>query len=123
MKVFFNSACPVCKAGIKSQQKNLQQCELDWVDVHQDIAARKELPAHLEFVRKRLHVLDDRGNWQVGIDAVIALLEQSPKRRFIARILKLPGIHFMAVVAYNTFAWCLYWSNRLLKRWEISDAQ
>jgi len=35
-KVYYNSACPVCNAGIKFQQRQLADCktEIEWIDVH-----------------------------------------------------------------------------------------
>ena len=34
-KVYFNSACPVCRAGIEQQREKIgDAAEIDWVDVH-----------------------------------------------------------------------------------------
>ena len=35
-QVFYNSACPVCKAGIDAQRADMQACSIDaeWIDVH-----------------------------------------------------------------------------------------
>jgi hypothetical protein len=35
IKVYYNSACPVCKAGIESQKGKESSCEIQWNDVHQ----------------------------------------------------------------------------------------
>jgi hypothetical protein len=36
-KVYYNSACPVCSAGIKDQRRRMEACgieDIEWVDVH-----------------------------------------------------------------------------------------
>jgi hypothetical protein len=36
-KVYYNSACPVCNAGIKDQRQRMEACglkDIEWVDVH-----------------------------------------------------------------------------------------
>ncbi|MGH8588498.1 MAG: DUF393 domain-containing protein, partial [Gammaproteobacteria bacterium] len=36
-KVYYNSACPVCNAGIKDQRRRMEACGIEgieWVDVH-----------------------------------------------------------------------------------------
>ena len=58
MKVYYNSACPVCKAGIEGQMEKGSSCEIQWADVHKDNALVSEVHAELEYVRERLHVVD-----------------------------------------------------------------
>ena len=45
-KVYYNSACPVCNAGIKDQRKRMQDCgvnDIEWVDVHNSPDAVSEV--------------------------------------------------------------------------------
>lgn len=49
--VYYNSACPVCVAGITSQREKMQACNIQWIDVHNNPAAVLEVGADLEFVR------------------------------------------------------------------------
>jgi hypothetical protein len=60
-KVYYNSACPVCNAGIKDQRQRMEACgirDIEWVDVHTNPEAVSEVDASLEQVRERLHVKD-----------------------------------------------------------------
>ena len=62
-RVYYNSACPVCNAGIGAERRRMQACNVDaeWIDIHRDPGRLEEIGASLEFVRKRLHVVDDSG--------------------------------------------------------------
>ncbi len=119
-KVYYNSACPVCNAGIKDQRKRMQDCgvnNIEWVDVHNNPDAVSEVESSLEQVRERLYVKDDKGQLNIGIDAFIQLWQQTPNQRWLARLFQLPVIRSLARVAYNGFAWLLYRWNRALKHW------
>ena len=118
-KVYYNSACPVCAAGIAAQQRKLEGCdaEVDWIDVHADNEAVKEIDADLEFVRERLHVVDEAGVLQVGAAAFHALWQLSPRQRWLARMSGLPILGSLIRWSYNRFAALLYRWNRWYGRW------
>lgn len=118
-KVFYNSACPVCRAGIESQQEQMGACslEVDWVDVHQNPEAVAEIGVDLEQVRERLYVKDERGSMHIGSDAFAQLWMQSPRQRWLGRVLRFPVIRPLAGIAYNLFARCLYRWNRKKGHW------
>jgi len=119
-KVYYNSACPVCKAGIKDQRRRMEQCRIanvEWMDVHHDPTVIAETGSTLEQVRERLHVRDANGRMHIGIDAFIYLWQQTPQQLWLAKLLQLPIIHQSAHIAYNVFAKGLYLWNRALKHW------
>lgn len=78
IKVYYNSACPVCKAGIANQKVRMQGCPVEWNDVHSDDNLIREIDSDLEFVRERLHVVDESGALQIGFDAFLAIWRNSP---------------------------------------------
>lgn len=110
--VFYNSACPVCDAGIGHQKERMAGCAVQWKDVHTDTAARSDIDAPLECVRERLHALDGQGRVQVGVDAAILIWRNSPRENWKARLISLPVVYPLARVAYNILA-------RLLYRWNL----
>ncbi|WP_297323876.1 DUF393 domain-containing protein [Nitrosomonas sp.] len=119
-KVYYNSACPVCNAGIKDQRQRMEKCgvnDIEWVDVHSNPAAAAEVNNSLEQVRERLHVKNDSSELNVGIDAFIALWQRTPGQRWLAQLFQLPIIRPLARIAYNGFARLLYLWNRALKHW------
>ncbi len=117
MKVYYNSGCPVCKAGIEAQMGKGSSCEIQWSDVHKNNALASEVGAELEFVRERLHVVDEKDELQVGFDAFLAIWRNSPAERWKARLFGLPVIRQLSRLGYNLFAAGLYKWNRSNKRW------
>jgi predicted DCC family thiol-disulfide oxidoreductase YuxK len=117
MKVYYNSACPVCKAGIESQVAKENRCEIQWNDVHQKNDIVSEVNADLEFVRERLHVIDEKGELQIGFDAFLAIWRNSPNESWKSKLFGLPLLKPLCRVAYNLFAAALYKWNKFNKRW------
>ena len=118
-RVYYNSACPVCNAGIAAERRRMEACDVDaeWIDIHRDPGRLEEIGASQEFVRKRLHVADDSGAVRVGAGAFGALWNQTPQMRILATLLRLPVIGTVANLAYNVFAAGLYRWNRWHGRW------
>ena len=118
-KVYYNSACPVCDAGIRRQRRKLDGCNepVEWIDVRENNEAVGEIGASLEFVRERLHVVDQQGNAHVGADAIAELMTKTPGQRRLARFVRLPGLLGFLRIAYNCFAAMLYRWNRRAGRW------
>ena len=119
LKVFYNSACPVCDAGIRGQKQRMAGCPVDlqWIDIHSEPQALEEIGARQEFVRKRLHVLDANGQLRVGAEAFRALWAHTPCQHGLARLTGLPLLNRLSRWAYNAFAALLYAWNRANRRW------
>ena len=117
IKVFFNSACPVCNAGINHQKNCKSRCTVEWKDVHLDNELAQELGAELEFVRERLHVIDENGQLQVGYNGFISIWRNSPGEQWKAALSSLPFLKQLLNIFYNLFARALYKWNRSKKHW------
>ncbi len=120
MKVYYNSACPVCRAGIEESQCRLREQGVDtveWVDVHTAPERVQEVSEQLEKVRERLHVRDEDGRLHVGADAIAELMAHTRGRHWSARLLRSLVVKPMAEFSYNCFARGLYIWNRALKHW------
>ena len=118
-KVYYNSACPVCKAGIRYQQRKLgdASAHVEWIDVHSHNEAACEVNPDLEFVRERLHVVDEAGGLHVGADAFAELWSKTPGQSALARTARIPGLRSLWRWVYNGFAGLLYRWNRINRRW------
>lgn len=119
-KVYYNSACPVCNAGIKDQRRRMEARgikDIEWIDVHTCPEAVAEVDAPLEAVRERLHVRGPDGRVDVGADAFIRLWSQTPGQRWIAAISRMPVLKRLMQAAYNAFARLLYRWNRSRGNW------
>ncbi|SEP08172.1 DUF393 domain-containing protein [Nitrosovibrio sp. Nv6] len=119
-KVYYNSACPVCNAGIQDQRERMEACgikDVEWVDVHTHPEAASEVGASLEQVRERLYVKDPDGRLNVGADAFTRLWSQTPGQRWLAKLLRLPVLRQFTHLAYNIFARLLYRWNLAKRHW------
>jgi predicted DCC family thiol-disulfide oxidoreductase YuxK len=90
---------------------------IQWVDVHTQPDACREIGSELEFVRERLHAVDERGDIHAGIDAFAVIWRHSPGEEWKARLISLPVIQPVCRVLYNLFARLLYKWNRWLRHW------
>jgi len=70
-----------------------------------------------EFVRERLHVLDENGELRVGAEAFRALWSRTRGQRSLAWLTGLPLANWLSRCAYNAFAALLYAWNRANRRW------
>ena len=113
--VYYNSACPVCDAGIRSQRERMQGCNVQWVDVHQNPQAAQALGLELEQVRERLHVQGADGQLHIGADALAALWSQSPGQRWLGALTR--RLRWLSRPLYNAFARGLYRWNRRRDHW------
>lgn len=119
-KVYYNSACPVCNAGIKDQRRRMEACgikDTEWVDVHKNPDAVREVNSTLEQVRERLYVKDENGHLNIGADAFIRLWLQTPGQRWLGKLFQLPVLKQLFHLIYNSFARILYRWNRAKKHW------
>lgn len=116
--VYYNSACPVCNAGICAMQERLAGDEgVEWVDVHRNPEVLHALGLGLEDVRERLHVADREGRMRVGADAVAGALQRVPRWRAFAVPLRWWGVRHITHLVYNAFARQLYRWNRSKGHW------
>jgi predicted DCC family thiol-disulfide oxidoreductase YuxK len=117
LTVYYNSACPVCDAGIAMQKGQKTSCTISWIDVHTNPDAAKELGIDIELIRERLHVRDEIGNVNVGASAMSAVWQRTPSQHWLEKIIRLPVMNWLAEKSYNLFAKALYLWNRVLKHW------
>ena len=95
----------------------MQTCDVEWKDVHSNALLVNELNSRLEFVRERLHVVDEQGQIHIGFDAFLVIWQHSPQERWKARLLGLPVIKSLGRIIYNRFAAWLYRWNLMKQHW------
>ena len=117
LNVYFNSACPICNAGIVSQKNKSTDCPIQWKDVHKNNLLVDELNEELSQVRKYLHVTDGHNQQYIGIEAFILLWKNSPKENWKAKLFSLPIIKQFSQLGYYAFANYLYVWNQHKKNW------
>lgn len=113
--VYYNSACPVCDAGIRRQRGKMHDCAVNWVDIHARPELAQELGVDIESLRERLHVRDAAGKMHVGDRALALLWSQTSGQRWLAWLTGSFG--WLARPFYNSVARALYRWNRLRGHW------
>ena len=118
-KVYYNSLCPVCRAGVESQRRRMAAAgaPAEFCDISQHPESLLEIGAELEAVRERLHVREADGTLAIGADAFTALARATPGQGWLARLGALPLVKPLLRLAYNAFAAWLYRWNRRHGRW------
>ena len=119
-KVYYNSACPICNAGITDQRKRMEACGLNnirWIDVHTNPEALTKINVSLNQVREKLYVENTNGQLNVGLDAFIYLWSQTKGQRWLAKLSQLPILNQFSHWIYNSFAKFLYRWNCSKKHW------
>ncbi|MFZ6747133.1 thiol-disulfide oxidoreductase DCC family protein [Undibacterium sp. JH2W] len=113
--VYYNSACPVCDAGIRDQRLRMQACNINWVDIHTQPDSVSDINSELEAVRERLHLRKSNGEILVGEQALAALWSQTRGRQWLAWLTLRLG--FLTRPLYNFVARHLYRWNRKRGHW------
>lgn len=120
-RVYYNSACPVCRAGVANQREAMRAGAtgeaIEWCDVVGQPEVLAGPGIALEAVRRRLYVEDDQGRLHIGVDAFSALWRETPGRRWLGHLLAVPGLSALARWTYDRFADALYAWNRRHGRW------
>lgn len=112
-EVLYNAACPVCRKEIDhyAHISARDALPIGYDDLNDaTLLARWGLDA--EDAAKRLHVRKD-GHLLSGIPAFIVLWEDIPQYRWLARVVRTPGINQLATWTYDLVL------APLLYRWHL----
>lgn len=113
--VYYNSACPVCDAGVCYQREKMQGSEVVFVDVNARPALAQELGIDIERLRERLHVRGADGHMLEGDRAFALLWSQTRGQRWLAALLRQFG--WLTGPLYKALARALYGWNRRHGHW------
>ena len=122
-KLYYNSACPVCRSGIEQQRAKMDaalpegSATIAWCDIAQTPEAATEVDRSVDQIRHSLHMVDGEGRLLVGADVAIAIWNMTPGRRWLGWLIGLPGIRQVARWGYDRFADRLFAWNRRQGRW------
>ena len=104
IKVFYDGKCGLCSREIRHYMKISPRETFIWRDIANEPQHLKEINVSQSNALKRLHVIDQDGKIQVGVDAFIAIWRKIPRWRLLAFLCAMPGIKFTLCVLYNKFA-------------------
>jgi len=115
--VYYNSACPVCDAGVCAMRDRIAEQDVEWVDVHRNPERLAPMELDLEDVRERLHVVDPSGQLHVGAPALLTTWTLQSRWGWLLKPLGWLGIRRMTSWVYDLFACRLYRWNRRQGHW------
>lgn len=101
-EVLYNDTCPICSREIKHYDRLAQSGELP-VTFAPLTQAAADWGLEADTAARQLHVRRS-GETLAGADAFIALWEEIPRYRWLARLCKLPIIYGIVRVIYNRLA-------------------
>lgn len=103
--VCYNGACPVCRAEIDHYRGQADPASgLAWLDAAADPAttARHGLAGDAPF--RRLHAVTADGRVLAGMEAFAAAWDRLPRYRWLARLVRRPGVRPAADFLYERVA-------------------
>ena len=110
MKVYFNNSCKICRAEINLYKKeNIK--EIDWVDITNNLTAKKETLKNDKDLLRRLHVKEGEKIIE-GAEAFLFVWKKIPKYKFLYKFFKLPIIFTLFKYGYEIIAFFLYLKNK-----------
>lgn len=113
-EVLYNAACPVCKREIDHYEKltATQDLSIGYHDLG-DHAQLVDWGMTEKDAAQRLHVRKD-GQIYGGVPAFIVLWQEIPQMRWLARVVSLPGVHWVSCMTYDNIL------APLLYRWHLA---
>ena len=110
MKVYYNQSCSICRAEINLYKKqNID--EIEWVDITNNIEAKKDTLKDDRALLRRLHVKDGEKVFS-GAKAFLLVWKKIPKYRFLYIFFKMPIIFNIFSFFYEIIAFFLYLKNK-----------
>lgn len=113
--VLYNGKCPICAAEIAQYraQAIAADAPLDFVDLHE--AALDDWGISPDQAARRLH-LRKGGQVISGFPAFLAIWQELPRLRWLARVLSLPGLRHLAGWGYERIAAPILYRLHLRRR-------
>lgn len=100
-EVLYNASCPVCRREIEHYEKVSTRDALPIrYDDLGDAATLSRWGIDAEAAARRLHVRKD-GQTYAGIPAFLVLWRDIPQWHWLARLVALPGVHWVANKVYD----------------------
>jgi predicted DCC family thiol-disulfide oxidoreductase YuxK len=100
---FFDGRCPVCMGAVARYKRVAREGRPDllWRDIRRFPEALATFGVSRAAARRRIHVVDRSGALRAGVDGMIVIWRELPRRRWRAVLLSAPGIHGLAGLLYD----------------------
>ena len=110
LTVLFDGACGFCRASVARVRRFDRRERLELLDLHDPEAPRRFPQVDPEMAMVWMQAVDAQGRVFSGVDAWARIGRLLPGWKWVAWMLKVPGIHFVAVKCYawiarNRYRW------------------
>lgn len=104
--VYYNGACPICRHEIDLYARSAarRNAPLVFSDISKESAAIECDGVCAVDLERRLHTKLPDGRLVSGVDSFIAIYDRLSHLRWLAALLKVPGIKHLAALAYDRIA-------------------
>ena len=92
IQVYYDGDCPACSREMDRCRRLAGPEAMDFVDINRDMSALAADGVSYEAALARLYVRDPRGRLHMGIGAYAVLFAELPRYRWLARLVRLPGV-------------------------------
>jgi predicted DCC family thiol-disulfide oxidoreductase YuxK len=122
-KLYYNSACPVCRTGIEQQRARMDGLlpegsdAIAWCDIAVSPEAAGEIDKSVDQIRHSLHMVDENGRLLVGADVAIAVWRLTPGEAWVAALAGNALTRPLTRFVYDRFADILFAWNRWKGHW------
>ena len=108
LTVFYDGACRVCSMEIERYRLRDKDGLLTLIDIAAPTFDPAQYDRDLQMFMKKLHVLDDSGNFHTGVDALTRIwaVMPQPELHLLSAVVALPGVNLLASSGYWLFARC-----------------
>jgi predicted DCC family thiol-disulfide oxidoreductase YuxK len=128
--VCYNSACPVCRAGMERYQRlaaaSARPLPLGWRDINLAPELFRRHGIDFDMAMRRLYAFDGEGRMLRGIDVIIAIWRALPGwRRWLGALAGFPPVRPLAWFAYEVLvSYPIYrWSRARWRRLSARQAR
>ena len=115
LQIFFDGACPVCAAGMAVYRRKETTGRLHFIDISSSDFDPEPYGITLEAFMYEMHAIDRDNRVYRGVEAFLAIWQAFPASNLygmLSALLKFPGVHLLARLAY----WCFARSRRFLPK-------
>ena len=102
--VFFDGGCGLCSREIAPYRRLDTRERIEWIDITREAGRLEDSGLDLQACMEVLHVIAADGRLHTGAHAFAVTWSHLPGYRWLARVVRLPGILPLLDAAYRRFA-------------------
>ena len=102
--MLFDGGCPLCSREVEHYKGIDRENKIDWVDIANSDDVSQRYGIKTGTAMERLHVIDNEGVMQSGVNAFLALWDVLPGYRYIARLIRILRVQGVLEWFYGYFA-------------------